>query len=211
MQFQFIKLTFLGLLLLASSLATAGNKVGNGGNVLVCKTTELLGAKMILLDFYENDVVVKSSLTEAEAIAAEALAKLKTANPKLAAQYAERLKSLPPELDFKKDIELKNIPDSDHLFTPPAKDCDVVQTVIRKKSVLESEKRFLVRKEIWEALPAAQKAGLLTHEIIYEHLAKLGEENSVKARRVNGFLYGKDVTAKAFWKLMKDLELPIYP
>lgn len=184
------------------------NKVGNGGNVVRCKDPKSIQ----LLDFYERDITPDSGdLKEAKAIAKQKLERLKFVAQKLAEQYLRRLNQIEAEIDFKSDIEILEVPDSKHLFKPLSKNCEILQIAVRNNKAIDSDKRFIIRKDLWNELAPAQQAGLLTHEIIHEHFTKLGEESSVKARRLNVALYSEKLDKNAFWKLIKELEIPIYP
>jgi hypothetical protein len=197
-------------ILLIQIAAYATNKVGNGGNVVVCKN-ETTSSQQVL-DFYENEVTEPSSITKTNLeIAQEQVDKLKEVAPELHKQYNLRLKSILSEFDYKKDVRLMDVKDSLHAFTPASKDCNVIQTIIRKETVTSDEKRFLVDKGTWEKLNAFQQAGLIMHEMIYEHFYRLGEKNSVKARKLNAFLFKTTLTKKTFWEYIKDLDVPIYP
>lgn len=165
----------------------------------------------MLLDFYESEIEPVSEKKEAQTIAAEALGKIQASAPKLAIQYLKRLSEIQSEIAYKNEIQLIDVPDSKHLFKPLSKDCEILQIAVRNNLALPSEKRFLIRKDLWDNLEPAHQAGVLTHEIIHEHLTKLGEENSIKARRINAFLYNKNSKGDQFWKLIKDLEVPLYP
>jgi hypothetical protein len=198
--FKIVILTFL------VCPALAQNKVGNGGDVVDCKKSTTR-----LLDFYEAKIEFNSKDTNHIVIAENHLAKLKDIAPRLATQYMNRLKNIEPEIDFKADVKLTDIKDSLHLYEPLSKDCKVYQIAIRRSMVVGDEKRFIIRKDLWDKLPPTHKAGLLTHEIIYEHLSKLGESDSIKARKLNVHLFSNDLKKESFWKLIKDLELPIYP
>jgi len=193
------------LLFFVVAPAFAQNKVGNGGDVVDCKTS------INLLDFYEEQIDFKTKEKNYLVIADQQLQKLKVAAPKLGEQYLKRLKEIESEIDFKSDIKLTDIKDSLHLYQPLAKNCHVYQIAIRRPLVLGNEKRFIIRQDLWNRLSPAHKAGLLTHEIIYEHFSKLGESDSIKTRKVNTYLFSKDVKNDEFWKLVKNLELPIYP
>ena len=201
-------LFWVGLVLIFSELALSSNKVGNGGNVVQCMNAGKVSLR--LLDFYEAEVDPTADGKTAFEIAQIVLKKMSSVAPKLSNQYLKRLSKIESEIDFKNDIQLLEVPDSKHLFKPLAKDCDVVQIAVRKKLVTASEKMFLIRKDLWQQLQPSHQAGLLTHEIIYEHLSKLGEENSIKARRINAFLYAKKSKMNEFWNLIKELEIPIY-
>ncbi len=132
--------------------------------------------------------------------------------PSLGMQYLKRLDSIRAELDFKNGVILTDTRDSDHLFRPTDSSCEVVQTAIRRPGETAGEKRFLIRKDVWDQLSALDRAGLLSHEIIYEHFSRLGETTSVKARKVNAFLFKNETFKTAeFWELLRNLEVPIYP
>ena len=70
---------------------------------------------------------------------------------------------------------------------------------------------FLFDEDNWKQLDALNKAALIMHEIIYDHLYKLGERNSVKVRKMNALLFSNNFNKKQFWELIQDLKLPIYP
>ncbi len=176
--------------------------MGNGGDVVFCGKS-----KVTLLDFYEARVDLKTKEKKHLAIAETQFSQLKEVAPRLADQYSKRLK----EIEFKDNIKLTDIKDSLHLFEPLEKNCHIYQIAIRKPIIQAGEKRFLIRKDLWNQLTPVHKAGLLSHEIIYEHLSKLGETDSIKARKLNTLLYSANVKKQEFWKLIKDLELPIYP
>ncbi|MGZ3782284.1 MAG: hypothetical protein ACXVCY_16660 [Pseudobdellovibrionaceae bacterium] len=89
--------------------------------------------------------------------------------------------------------------------------CSVKQVAIRKWILSRNEKPFLVQKILWDKMKVEQQAGLPTYEIIYEHFKKLGEENSVKARKLYAFLYTEKINKVKFWELISDLRVPIYP
>lgn len=204
-----MKLVYSFILLLLPLTSFAQNKVGNGGDGVFCEKKGTIDSK--LLDFYEADVVNTTKEKKPEAIAQIQLDKIKDAAPQLFKQYKKRLSEITSEIEFKDNIKLTDIKDSLHLFEPLPKSCKVYQIAIRKPKIIGNEKRFIIRNDLWKRLPPIHQAGLLTHEIIYEHLAKLGETDSVKARKINSYLYSNAITASGFWNLIKDLELPIYP
>jgi hypothetical protein len=202
----------IGISLLFTAVsASAQNKVGNGGNVVYCKKAAPDKNTAELLDFYENNIHLASAEANPHAIAQKQLEELKLIAPQLAEQYIKRLSEIDGEIDLKSDVLLTPIPDSYHLFKPLEANCEILQTAIRRAQIVSSEKRFLIRQDLWNQMAPLQKAGLLTHEIIYEHLAKLGEENSIKVRKLNAFLYSKNSKKEDFWNLVKELEVPIYP
>jgi hypothetical protein len=202
---------FVGLFVCPSSFAT--NKVGNGGNVVSCKATS--GHQITLLDFYEADhsigklpAVVPGET--ALSITQRTLGKLKTIAPELFTQYLKRSQHVLEEFDFKEDIRLKSVSDSFHFFEPKAEHCQVFQTVVRKVTVTKGEKRFLVDQSLWKEMDSVQQAGLIMHEILNEHFALLGEENSIKARKFNSYLFAQNFNQSEFWRFIKSLDIAIY-
>lgn len=185
------------------------NKVGNGGDVISCKESGKSDVK--LLDFYEADLSPQSAEADPFKVAAQKIDLIKEIAPRLHDIYSKRLKNLNGEIDYKADVELTDIPDSKHLFVPAAKDCKVLQIAIRKAKVDGTEKRFLIQKSLWDQLNSANKAGLLIHEIIYEHLSKMGEEDSRKARKINAYIFNDKIDKKEFWNYITKLEVPLYP
>ncbi len=196
------------LCIFVSSECFAQNKVGNGGNVVLCADKK---SEAVLLDFYEHEVKPESVKKDAVEIATDYLKKLETVAPYLSAQYLRRLNQISSEIKYAEEIEIVDVPDSKHLFKPLSSNCKVVQIAVRNNLATSKDKRFLIRKDLWDALAPVQRAGLLVHEILHEHFTKLGEEHSEKARRVNATIFGKEIKTTGFWKLIKELELPIYP
>lgn len=195
---------------LAGTFAIAsGNRVGNGGDVVDCP------GKTTLLDFYETTLPQHSFAPEMgfEAIASDVLKNLERLSASQARQYRNRLKEFLNEADFKGDVKLVNIRDSKHLFKPREEQCKVRQIAIRKKDASSISKRFLVDQELWDRLPEADKAGLVLHEIVYEHFYKLGEDDSIKARSLTAYLFSQNIrTAKSadYWKVIREMKVPLY-
>jgi hypothetical protein len=89
----------------------------------------------------------------------------------------------------------------------------VVQIAIRRNEASSLNKRFTVNQELWKKLSETGKAGLVMHEIIYEHFFKLGETDSVKARTFNAYVFSDQIqqdNSKVFWNLIKELKVPVY-
>jgi hypothetical protein len=194
--------------LLLATPAEASNKVGNGGNVVFCQKKGK-AATVRLLDFYEHDISPSGEGTDPVEIARSKLEKLAPVAPAVAALYQRRLKEIMGEMELKAGVTLTPIDDSKHLFKPRERHCKVEQAAIRRASPTADEKLFLVRKDLWDKLAPAHKAGLLLHEIIHEHFSKLGEENSTKARKINSMVFSGKL--ERFWETIKDIRVPIYP
>lgn len=194
-------------ILFLSITIQAQNRVGNGGDVVICKNNTQL------LDFYEDEKFkFESSEKSPWAIAEERVLQLKKIAPKLAPQYQERLATIKNEFEYKSDVELTDVKDSSHLFLGSG--CSIKQVAVRKNLAVGKDFRFIISKKHWDALTPVHQAGLIMHEIVYEHFYKLGEKDSkndsIKARKVNRLLFSP-ATGTEFWTLIKDLEIPIYP
>ncbi len=194
--------------------AATGNRVGNGGDVIVCEKTKEL------LDLFEGDLPAEekaktdpatTSLTP-EALAGLKIQALEKLDPTRYAQFKNRIRSMQAEIEWKKNANLVDIPDSEHLVLP--KKCTLVQAAIRRTKVAKGEKTFLFDLDLWEELPPRDAAALLTHEVIYEYFSKLGEVNSVKARKYNVKLYDEGFAKMKpgeYWEWLRSLRIPIYP
>lgn len=217
------------ILVLMSSMSFAGtNRVGNGGDVFVCHDilakspfkkskkvksvtrTALPIQTVELLDFMESEVPMSKFQGDYNAILSQVLENLTKVAPQLASQYSKRLESIREEIYFQ-DHSLKDIQDSSEWIE--RKNCQLIQAAIRKNDVSFGEKRFVIQKTLWEKMDDRNKAGLMMHEIVYEHFFKLGEVNSVKARKVNALLFSSEITKMTttqFYKNLQKMDLPIY-
>ena len=189
-----------------SHIALAQNRIGNGGDIVICPHN-----KPIILDFYENQSnLIQNNSDDYKEIIKSRIALLEKANPKLSDQYKRRLLQIENEIEFKKNITLVDVKDSEHLFEPKDKKCKLNQIAIRKNNTIGNEKRFIIDEELWSKMDNINKAGLIMHEIIYEHFYNLGEKNSTKARKLNNYLFSLNFDKSNFWKLIQELKIPIY-
>lgn len=201
------KTLIVGFLFTTSAFANqqlmGGNEVGNGGDVVVCSES------IELLDFYESRVKNGSEITVTGATETEiiktVLAHLKTVDQKRAELFEKEAGKFIERTNFMKGARLTDIPDSHHLFLPSQEGCKIEQIAILGKT----EKKFLVNLDLWEKLNPMQKAGLIMHEVIYEHFAVLGEKNSIKARSYNSYVFGLNSKAN-YWNFVRGLRLPFY-
>lgn len=196
------------LVFLFPKVIFAGNRVGNGGDVIQCP------GKSTILDLYEStEALVKISEADEYLYAEKILSKLSVRAPDLEKQYTSRLKQLKNEIEFKSEIELNDVKDAKNLFKPKDKNCKQLQIAVRKFLKSTLEKRFMIDKKLWSNLDPQNKAALLTHEIIYEHFFKLGMEDSDAARKLNRLLYEErfdKMAKKEFWSFIESLKVPIY-
>ena len=197
------------LLFFTNLKSFSGNEVGNGGDVIICKNS------VLLLDYFEAELL-KYSLPSYEnqktylSIANEILETFSKTDKKLSDQYKKRLAEIISETDFLPSVRLTEIHDSKHEFLP--KNCQLKQIAIRRKDPLNG-KTLLINQDLWQRLSETHKAGLILHEIIYEHFFYLGERNSKKARFMNALLAhlaSKGSLRRPYKSILQAKKIPIY-
>lgn len=206
--------TTLLISLVSTSVLASGNRVGNGGDAIVCgkrkKTAEIL-------DFYEVEALPRTKIDTKKKpveILAMRFVELKKLHPALAETFEKRLATIENEIEFRKSAKLVDIEDSLHDSVPADPTCAFVQAAIRRHEPAPDQKRFIFDESVWRLLDTHSKAGLLAHEIIYEYFYKLGDRDSRKARAMNRLIFSKDfaqMTTADYWKWIKLQKLPLYP
>jgi hypothetical protein len=210
-----MKSSLLIALIFASPLfAFAQNRVGNGGDSVVCREIASTGKirQAVLLDLYEAELPLPATKKKHDELLKNVFEKLQSVSPEQAELYRRRGEEIPKEIKYVSGSQLADVDDSKHLIRPTEKGCKIEQAAIRKNLSLD-EKRFLVSQQIWDKMDENSKAGLLLHEIVYEHLWKLGEEDSVKTRHLVSYYLSKDfqkTTKDEYWKRIQKLKLPVY-
>jgi len=197
-----------GIILYSASIFS-GNEVGNGGDIIQCKDS------IQLLDFYEAkeyDFIVpqEKKYEDYKKILSDILDNFSKLDKKLALQYKNRMNEIESKIDFRSSITLTDISDSNHEMLP--KNCQLHQIAIRRKEE-KREKLFLINKDLWDQLNSINKAGLILHEIIYEHFLYLGEKDSKKARLMNALIFHngtKTLLPDIYKKMLQSNQIPIY-
>ncbi|MBY0414370.1 MAG: hypothetical protein K2Q18_09400, partial [Bdellovibrionales bacterium] len=87
---------------------------------------------------------------------------------------------------------LTDIPDSDHIALPSA-DCKILQIANQSTPILNSDKRYLIDKNLFDNLDNDQKAALLLHEVIYREGIQIGHKNSISSRFLNSLIMSVDI------------------
>lgn len=193
----------VGLWLIA--IAYGGHEVNNGGHAVVCGKQAPR-----LLDFVEHKVEAKAS-GDHRLVVEKLLAKLATVDGKTAAQYQRRWAKWDAESELLEGVELRQVRDSLHTAVP--KGCRLRQLAVRHQQPIGGQKRFAIDKSLWDQLPAMDRAGLVLHELIYEHFVFLGEKDSRKARAFNAYVARMPEAADrgAYVKFVRELEVTLYP
>jgi hypothetical protein len=207
-----LKLAGILVILLTGSQAFAQNRVGNGGDGILCEK-EGEKPKAELLDFYESSQKrIETQAPYAEVVEAR-LQALSRISGGLGGTLLKRWQTMKNEIEWKKEIELVDVQDSKHLFTPSDKNCKLKQIALRRSEIVSTQKRFVIDETFWNQMATVSQAGLVMHELVYEHFFKLGETDSVKARTMNAYLFSPDLESggsDGYWKLIRSLKIPIY-
>lgn len=209
MKTQILLPTVLFLSLFGLRVSAGGDRVGNGGDIVHCPDHSEI------LDFYESTFPAHklTSIESHEKIADEILTNLARLNPSQADQYRRRGKSMLGQIKFQANAALADIKDAKQILKPKDKACKIEQIAIRRNFAINESSRFIIDEVLWKKLDARNQAGLLLHEIIYEHFYKLGEKDSLKARELVAYLFSDDAfKAKAsdYKKILEKMGLPIY-
>lgn len=206
-----MKKVILILITVVMNQAFANVWIGNGGTGFLCEKKSK--KEFRLLDLDEMTLPFANKLTKLEhaELAKQVFINLSRLAPALGEQYQKRAQSFESEIEFRADANLSFTGDTLHLSVP--KNCEFKQVAIRRDQADSMTKTFVVDEDIWKLMDEKNRAALMIHEVIYEHLSKLGEKNSVKARKITGYLMSETAfqdKPEKFWKLMREMKLPIY-
>jgi hypothetical protein len=196
------------LALAAVAYAGEGNRVGNGGNALIC---EIGSAKSVhLFDFQENgiDSLKLVQPTSEEALVTAAIKRLNSASARWATALERQWGTFKSRTEMKSGVELETILDSLHTDVP--KGCKTKQMAIRREKPLPGQKDFVIDQDLFKQLSTVDKAGLYVHELLYEHFHKLGANDSRAVREINRDLFAKDFDEKALKTTVEKLKVPSY-
>ena len=150
------------------SKAHAGVEVGNGGDAVVCRDPQGQILTAELLDYYEARVNFRWAIEESgtrDQIFNLFLNRIAEVNSAKVELYQKRAALFFSEANFLSNIELVDVPDSDHTSFP--RGCSVEQLAIQKSDLLPREKRYTINKDIWDHLDMTNQAGLILHEVVY--------------------------------------------
>ena len=173
-----MKATLYLFLFLTSSSFLMANEKGNGGDAVVCYDTNNRITSVELLDFYEAKKKGRirsldlgdQSLTVNEKVK-YVLKKLERINPSRAKKYELWLEEFFSEdlLDWSE--KLVNIDDTGALGIP--ENCEVEQVAVQEKPLFKGDKRYVIRKKLWDLMSKDHKAGLVLHELIYREASEI--------------------------------------
>ena len=205
---------FLGLTIFSLN-SFADRIVGNGGDILQCQKNSNSPVTFELFDLFEArdqrgmEIDYPENVKGPLAIAEEVIKRLEKISPRRVETYLEWARNFEKEALFKSNINLTNIDDSLHFYTPVH--CQLKQIAIQQTPRFFGDKRYVVNKDLWDAGDDYQRAALITHEIIYREYLNLHGTSNVDSRSVryfNSILWSnraKDFTVKQFIKFIQEL------
>ena len=171
------------------STAWAGEKGGNGGYGVVCKTGNTTSIET--LDLFET-----RQRFQKEPLMGSSSANVHEHIQALINRHKYILPTLMNELDtFEKsfisrvifiDSDLVDVQDSGPVNLP--ENCEIVQVVIRNDTIPVKGKDFLIDSRFWNRMSAKNQAVMVMHEFLYMKARMLGHTNSVLARQLNSYL-----------------------
>lgn len=203
--------------LFMSTMAFAAKEVGNGGDVVVCKSpTGQLTYE--LLDYYEARVMrgieinLDSYLANDEKnLALAVLARLGKLNPIRQMYYAELVEEFYYSQQMLRGVKLVDVQDSQHVFLPEG--CYIHQAIVQRNPKFSEDKRYLIDGDLWQKLDLVTRAGLILHEVIYRETLLAEHEDSTSARYFHSYLAAnkfKEMDHPQYVTLLDSAGMPDY-
>ncbi|WPU64177.1 hypothetical protein [Peredibacter starrii] len=190
----------IGIMALTTSLFVhAGDRVGNGGDVIVCPNS-----RTVVLDIFQGSVdwgfepiMREGSRTQ---IISETLKSFSAVDPVIASKLLDRALEMEKEIMSLEKSPLRrsklvkfttnnliNIADEGIAELPPG--CEIVQAATQNQKPFPGEVKFTFQKNIWMSLDTDVQTSLILHEVVYEHMIAMGELSSRSTRYFNSALH----------------------
>lgn len=195
---------------LALSLPAFGaDERGNGGDAVVCNHSysELNDGTAMLLDYYEGKIKwgTPQNLNSATSVDDKVnlmIDRIARLDPQRGKIYRNFFATFYDEAHFEDRLKLPDLPD-DGVVRVPGYDCSVDQVAYQQNpDNLPGEKRYYIKREIWDLLDNDSKAGLILHELMYREASNLSEnphKNSRKIRYYNANVASRDFDKMTFY------------
>lgn len=181
-----------------------GDRVGNGGDVVIC------GKKIELLDIYEArvsgyEIKKPAGKTYQEMIKSLLQTNLQPIQPKRTAKYLKFLETFESEAQFLPGIKLSDVDDAGMVAIPTG--CDLKQIAIQLSDDERpaGKKRYTVSLDLWNKLDEFNKMSLVLHEIIYREAIEHKSSNSMVVRASVGEILKTKLDLDIFLSLAADL------
>lgn len=202
----------LTILLLCASQAHAGDKVLNGGNLVVCRDTAGSVRSTQMLDFYEVEqrgqhVKLDSSKKTWDEKLKAKFADWQTVAPERMALYRGWLDTFMNEAGIYPGISIPAIPDYGSVAIPAACSLEPVAFQRRDDDIYPGVKRYVINKDLWDLLDETQRAGLVLHELIYREAIPLLHQTSYPTRYFAGFLASSSLVPEDYLAVVARMPL----
>jgi hypothetical protein len=178
---MFKQLLALVLLVTSVSAYAGGDRVGNGGDVVVC------GNQVELLDIFEarlnGHTFYHPPGSDYKEMLKNVLERnLKEIQPKRYKRYSNYLETFESEAVFYPGIQLNDIDDAGMVTLPTG--CKLEQIIIQLSDNERppGKKRYSVSLDLWNRLDEFNKMALTFHEIIYREAIEYASSNSMVVR-----------------------------
>ena len=212
-------LSLVSLAALLMSPVQAGDRIGNGGDAVVCTD----GTPVRLLDFHEAkrrgiSVEMGSAVLSVSEKVGLALDRLSRIDPSRASKFRksaipmlediaafEKNPSHPTtQIRFTDDV-LSDVDDSEETALPPG--CEKRQLVIRVRAVFPEDRPFEFYRPLWIQMDSEQKALTVLHELWYGETLEDGANDSRLARYMNGLVASPSFESLRFSEYVSLLRL----
>ncbi len=200
-------------LIVSSYDSYAGDKILNGGNVIVCKDTAGQTTSVELLDYYElklknQSLQFNNSLSDYKEVLLERFKDWEQIAPKRIEQYTQWLHLFEEEAGIYPNVVIPDILDTGSIVIP--RGCELTPAAFQRRDedIFPGEKRYVINKDLWDLMSPMQKAGLVLHELIYREAIKSRHETSLPTRIFNGYLASEKVpTTEVYFELVRKMPL----
>ncbi len=193
-----------------SDVCIAGERVGNGADVVVCENEP--SNRLRLLDLYERDALFRfkpllldSGALDPVSLAKEVLQKqLKNLDPSRLDLYSSWIESFFLESLDSDQAQLTDIEDSGILIVP--RDCFVTQLVIQRKPIFGDDPRYLINDQLFKDLTIEHQAAVLVHEAVYREVIPNSPTSSVNVRAFTALIFSarlSDMTQDVYDKFLR--------
>lgn len=179
------------LILTIPSHSHAGDKVLNGGSVLLCESSDQ--SKFVkLLDYYEAELNGRNINLPSASTWHEKLKQLFTkwlpVAPLRIPQYEKWLDTFTEEAGIYSGIQIPPTNDTGAIAIPVGCKIEMAAFQRNEADIFPGVKRYVINKNLWDLMDETQKAGLVLHELIYRESITMGHATSLPTRYLNGIL-----------------------
>lgn len=203
------------LFFLLSQAAFAGDRIGNGGDALVCANVARVPIEM--LDTYMSRETL--SLTPGLAyipgdykdIVMGLLNRLQMVNPTRAEKYRQWFDRFHDEAEILPNMTLIDIPDTGAQVIPEG--CELKQIAVQRtvEEMFPGDKRYTISKDLWDQMDEFNKAVLVIHELAYrERLDGFWRTDSRYVRYFTAHVIAKQILETNFQSLAITANLASY-